>query len=142
MLCKLRIAFVCFAVITAAGCASGPLGVYRMDIQQGNVFTQEMVNQLRPGMTQSQVRFILGTPLINDTFSQERWDYFYSLRVPGDKPVARHLTLYFSDQKLARLSGDFAPKPDPNAVVPAPAPAAKPAPPETSPDVRPVPITD
>lgn len=137
MLSKLRIAFVCLAVTTAAACSSGPLGVYRVDIQQGNIFTQEMVNQLKPGMTPSQVRFVMGTPLITDTFSPNRWDYYYSLRIPGEKEVQRHLTLHFSDEKLARLSGDFAPKPDPN--MPAPAPAAKPA---VSPDVRPVPISD
>lgn len=137
MLSKLRIAFVCLAVITAAACSSGPLGVYRLDIQQGNIFTQEMVNQLKPGMTPSQVRFVMGTPLVTDTFTQNRWDYYYSLRIPGEKKVERHLTLYFSDEKLARLSGDFAPKPDPK--VPDPAPVAKPA---TSPDVRPVPISD
>ncbi len=136
MLPKLQIAFVCLAVIAAAGCSSGPLAIYRMDIQQGNVFTQEMVNQLKPGMTPSQVRFVLGTPLITDTFSQERWDYYYSLRIPGEDTVQHHMTVYFSDQKLARLSGDFAPKLDPNAVAPAPSPVT------ASPDVRPVPISD
>ena len=56
-----------------AGC-SFP-GVYKVDIQQGNVVTQDMIDQLRPGMTRKQVRFIMGNPLITDTFHANRWDY-------------------------------------------------------------------
>ncbi|HCL77559.1 MAG TPA: outer membrane protein assembly factor BamE, partial [Pseudomonas sp.] len=64
-----------------AGC-SFP-GVYKVDIQQGNVVTQDMIDQLRPGMTRSQVRFIMGSPLITDTFHASRWDYLYSIQPGG-----------------------------------------------------------
>jgi len=56
------------------------LKVHKLDIQQGNVVTQEMVDKLRPGMTRAQVRYVLGTPLVTDSFHQDRWDYFYSYK--------------------------------------------------------------
>ena len=64
-----------------AGC-SFP-GVYKIDIQQGNVVTQDMIDQLKPGMTRRQVRFIMGNPLITDTFHANRWDYLYSIQPGG-----------------------------------------------------------
>ena len=70
-------------LLALAGC-SFP-GVYKIDIQQGNVVTQDMIDQLRPGMTRRQVRFIMGNPLIQDTFNTNRWDYLYSLQPGGGK---------------------------------------------------------
>jgi outer membrane protein assembly factor BamE len=91
--------------IAMAGCITP----YRMDVQQGNVVTQEMVNQLRPGMTKSQVRFVLGTPLVTDPFHPDRWDYFYSmLRGRGENPERRHLTVIFRNDRLVRIEGDIA----------------------------------
>ena len=52
-------------------------GVYKIDVEQGNIVDQEMADQLKPGMSRRQVRFILGTPLVEDTFNQDRWDYLY-----------------------------------------------------------------
>ena len=68
------------AVALAAGACSsswipGTLRPYRPDVQQGNVVTKDMVDQLRPGMTRDQVRFLLGTPMLTDVFHQDRWDY-------------------------------------------------------------------
>ena len=96
-----------------AGCSEFP-GVYKIDIPQGNVVTQEMVDQLRPGMTPAQVRYILGTPLVNDSFSPGRWDYIYSIKEGNDARYQERISLYFEDDKLTRLSGDFRPgtKPD------------------------------
>ena len=85
-------------------------GVYKIDIQQGNVVTQDMVDQLRPGMTQSQVQYIMGTPLIVDTFHPNRWDYLYSLKPGGAKREQERITLLFDgNNQLAALSGDFRP---------------------------------
>lgn len=70
----------CAAILGAwlvAGC--GGFSEYRIDIQQGNVVSQEAVAQLRPGMTRDQVRFLLGTPLLQDVFHADRWDYVYRL---------------------------------------------------------------
>ncbi len=91
-----------------AGCSEFP-GVYKIDIPQGNVVTQEMVDQLRPGMTPSQVRYILGTPLVNDSFSENRWDYIYSIKEGDGQRYQERISLFFEDDKLVRLSGDFRP---------------------------------
>lgn len=84
-------------------------GVYRIDIAQGNIVTQEMIDQLKPGMTKRQVRFIMGTPLIIDTFEPERWDYFHSMSRRGKQESQEHVTLFFENDKLVRFGGDFAP---------------------------------
>ncbi|WP_417775469.1 outer membrane protein assembly factor BamE [Stutzerimonas xanthomarina] len=91
-----------------AGC-SFP-GVYKVDIQQGNVVTQDMIDQLRPGMTRSQVRFIMGNPLITDTFHADRWDYLYSIQPGGSQRQQERVSLVFNaDDQLAGLAGDFKP---------------------------------
>lgn len=84
--------------------------VYKMDIQQGNVVTQEMVDQLRPGMTPRQVRFIMGSPLITDTFHPDRWDYLYSFQAAGSRRQQERISLIFGkDSQLVGLGGDFMP---------------------------------
>lgn len=87
-------------MITASmlGCTKdGRLKIYRIDIPQGNIVTDDMVSKLRLGMTYSQVRFILGTPLLIDTFHQTRWDYVYSYQ-PGSPARPPHL--YPEDKRL------------------------------------------
>ncbi|RME33385.1 MAG: outer membrane protein assembly factor BamE, partial [Gammaproteobacteria bacterium] len=84
--------------------------VYRIDVQQGNVVTQEMLAQLRPGMDKRKVRYIMGTPLVIDTFHQDRWDYIYSYR--GGRSWTREqrrVSLYFEDDRLVRVEGDVRP---------------------------------
>jgi outer membrane protein assembly factor BamE len=91
-----------------AACSS--FNPYKIDVQQGNVLTQEMVAQLKPGQTREQVRFILGTPLLADLFHQERWDYVYSYRKGRSGEVeTRQFSVYFDkDNRLERVSGDVA----------------------------------
>lgn len=79
---------------------------YRIDIRQGNYITQEMVAQLKPGMTRDQVRFILGTPLVADIFHAERWDYIYSFKPGRGEMQLRRFAVFFEDNKLARVAGD------------------------------------
>jgi outer membrane protein assembly factor BamE len=79
---------------------------YRMDIRQGNMVTQEMVAQLKPGMTKEQVRFALGTPLVADVFHADRWDYVYRFKPGRGETQQRRITVVFEDGKLARVSGD------------------------------------
>ncbi|MBS4096267.1 MAG: outer membrane protein assembly factor BamE [Sulfuricella sp.] len=86
-----------------AGCSVSP---YKLDIQQGNVVTQEMVAKLKPGMTKSQVRFIMGTPLITDAFHADRWDYVYRYQKAGTLTEERQVALYFEGENLKRVSGD------------------------------------
>ena len=98
---------LCTSALGLAGC-SFP-GVYKIDVQQGNVVTQEMVNQLRPGMTTRQVRFIMGTPLVQDTFHPERWDYLYSMQAGHQEREQERVVLTFENDLLVGLGGDFVP---------------------------------
>lgn len=86
--------------------ACGWLAPYRMDIQQGNFVSQEMVLQLRRGMTRDQVKFLLGTPLVTDIFHANRWDYVYFLDRPGEERRQRRVVVFFEDDKLVRVEGD------------------------------------
>ena len=86
-----------------------PLTPYRIDIQQGNAITQEMVAKLKPGMTRAQVRFALGTPLIVDTFRTDRWDYVYYYEKPSAPREYRHVVVVFKGDRLERLEGDVVP---------------------------------
>ncbi|MFJ4118986.1 outer membrane protein assembly factor BamE, partial [Pseudomonas psychrophila] len=95
-------------LLALAGC-SFP-GVYKIDIQQGNVVTQDMINQLRPGMTRRQVRFIMGNALLTDTFHPDRWDYLYSLQPGGGERQQERVSVFFNqNDQLVSLSGDFKP---------------------------------
>jgi len=90
-----------------AGCQGVSLpGVYRIDIQQGNVITQEQLAALERGMEKRKVRFLLGTPLVADPFNQDRWDYYYSLERRGEERVKRLVSVYFEDERLVRVGGD------------------------------------
>ena len=97
----------CFCL---AACSVVPnyFNAYKIDVQQGNVLSQDMVSQLKPGQTRDQVRFILGTPLITDIFHQQRWDYVY--RYHNGKTGAveqRKLAVYFDKSNLLeRVAGD------------------------------------
>ncbi|MDI3323089.1 outer membrane protein assembly factor BamE [Pontibacterium granulatum] len=83
--------------------------MYKIDVQQGNVVTQEMVDQLRPGMTRSQVRYVLGTPLLTDTFHANRWDYVYTLQEGKGDYGRQTLMVIFEDDKLVAVRGDYRP---------------------------------
>lgn len=97
---------------------------YRIDVRQGNMVTQEMVAQLKPGLTKDQVRFILGTSLLTDIFHADRWDYVYRLQ-PGEGEVQqRHLVVFFDEGKLVRVGGDVVGE---NSAAAAAAAQAKPA---------------
>lgn len=96
-------------VLLLAGCSSTPmlpLKPYRIDVQQGNYVTQEMLAKLKPGMTRSQVRFALGTPLIVDPFRNDRWDYFYMMHKAGELTEQRVVTAIFRGDELLRIEGD------------------------------------
>ena len=83
------------------------LSVYRMEIQQGNYVTQEMVSKLQAGMTRDQVRFVLGTPLLVDIFHDNRWDYVYRRQRSGSREVEeRRLSVFFDNDRLVRIEGD------------------------------------
>jgi outer membrane protein assembly factor BamE len=93
-----------------SGCKNVPilpgLTTHRIDIQQGNVVTQEMIDKLKPGMTRQQVRFVMGTPPIVDPFHKDRWDYVYYLNKAGTIVEHRRLILLFDGEVLRRVEGD------------------------------------
>lgn len=94
------------AIASLAGCMSW-FAPYRMEIQQGNYISQEVVSQLRPGMTRDQVRFLLGSPLVTDPFRPDRWDYIYTRAKQNSREVeARRLAVFFKDDVVERVSGD------------------------------------
>jgi len=98
--------------VTLTGCSTileNLPGVYTIDIEQGNIVNQEMVDQLRPKMTKRQVLYIMGSPMLVDSFHKNRWDYIYSKQPGGEPRVQKRLTLLFKDDLLAGLQGDFRP---------------------------------
>ncbi len=113
----LRVLAAFLGAISLAGCESVRSWVptfiqpYRPDVQQGNVVTKEMVDQLRDGMSRDQVRFLLGTPLLTDVFHTDRWDYVYYLqRGKGDEKQLRHLVVRFTNDRLASYQSDPMPE--------------------------------
>ncbi len=127
---------ILFFLPLLAACSGTPaitnvLTPYRVDVRQGNMVTQEMMSQLKPGLSREQVRFILGTPLVADMFHANRWDYVYRFQPGHGEIQQRVLTVFFQDNKLLRVAGDVvaddpgkaeAPKPA-NQVIDIPAPA-------------------
>lgn len=97
--------------VIVLGCMLLSACVYRLNIQQGNLADAEAVGQVEVGMTPSQVKFLLGTPLVDDPFNEARWDYIYYARTGRDRPQVRHfLTVYFEDGVVSRIeSQDEAP---------------------------------
>jgi len=104
-----RVAFAALSLALVAGCGVPRIpGItpYKPEIQQGNYLSQEIVAQVKPGMTREQVRFLLGTPLLTDIFHADRWDYVYWRETSAGKREQRRIALFFSDNKLARMEGD------------------------------------
>ena len=94
-------------VVLAGGCVKVPTPeVYKLDIQQGNVVTEEMLARLEPNMEKRKVRFLLGTPLVIDTFNEDRWDYVYSFQAGGGDRIQQHIVLIFEGDRLKRIEGD------------------------------------
>jgi outer membrane protein assembly factor BamE len=92
------------SLAAASGC------VYRMNIQQGNFLEARTVNQLQQGMTRSQVRYLLGTPMVPDAFDKERWDYLYYFKKGRlSKPEERHLIVYFHEDKVEKFERNNVP---------------------------------
>lgn len=130
---KSLVLWLCVTSLTLTGCntlqelgdavpdalGETPL-LYQPTIQQGNVVTQEMVDKLKPGMNRRQVAYVLGTPLLVDAFHQDRWDYVYTKEVGGGTDNKTHITLFFEDDILVRIDGDFRPEPKEDPLADAP----------------------
>ena len=107
---KMRI-FLLFLSLLVTACSSSLPSIkpYKMPIQQGNLVTSKMMMQLKPGMTKTQVRFVMGTPLINDSFHKDQWDYFYQMEKDGAIIEKRRVILMFEKDLLAKVKGDVIP---------------------------------
>ena len=104
-----RILLVTLCVFSLSSCKWFP-SVHKLNIQQGHIITADMVEQLKLGMNKRQVRFVLGNTLLPDTFNDNRWDYYYSLKRGSDGSVTKHLfTAYFENDKLVKTEGDYLP---------------------------------
>lgn len=141
-----------FAALLAGCGVPRALGIapYRIEVQQGNFVSQDMVEQLKEGMSKDQVRQIMGTPLLVDIFHSERWDYIYTRETSDGKKEKRGLAVYFQDSKMIRVVGEAAPargaKPVPEltaapattvaSAAPPAAAAEKPQPPATEAQAR------
>ena len=109
---------VVFAAASSAGCSTvdtylptlRSFGIYKLDINQGNYLSQDMVDKLKVGQTKTQVRQVLGTPLLVSPFRESRWDYVYEFTKQGRVVEHRTFTAYFLDDKLARWEGDEMPQ--------------------------------
>ena len=84
-------------------------GVYTLEIQQGNIIDQAMVDQLRPGMNKRQVLYIMGSPMLDDVFHKNRWDYLYSDQSDGEDRVQKQISLFFENDQIVGIQGDFRP---------------------------------
>lgn len=110
---KISVPLLLLTLLLAGACARNVDGswkaplVYRIDVQQGNVVDQEMLDKLKPGMDKNQVKFVMGTPLIKDPFHSNRWDYIYIMEPGSGERKQRLITLYFRDDKLAYVEGDI-----------------------------------
>jgi len=99
------------ALLAATGCSRLQFPwVYRIYVQQGNFIEKDMIDQLEVGMTPEQVRYVMGNPLISDTFHPDRWDYYFTLKRGEEQFKEYHFKVYFENNTLARWDGDFDPK--------------------------------
>ena len=107
---KMRIFLIVLSLLLTACSSSLPsIKPYKMPIQQGNLVTSKMLMQLKPGMTKTQVRFVMGTPLITDSFHKDQWDYFYQMQKDGAIIEQRRVILTFEKDLLAKVKGDMVP---------------------------------
>jgi len=92
--------------------------VYKIDINQGNIIEQDMINQLRPNMSKRQVIYILGSPLLVDAFNKNRWDYIQSEQIGSGDRAQQRIALFFENDHLVHLEGDLAPENNPAPAPP------------------------
>lgn len=109
---KLFFPFLALSCLTLTACSTvleNLPGVYTLEIQQGNMVDQDMIDQLRPKMSKKQVLYIMGSPMLVDVFHQKRWDYLYSKQVDGEAREQKRISLYFDGDTLTGIQGDFRP---------------------------------
>ena len=106
MLLRLIAVIALFALLPLGGCGV----LYKLDVQQGNLFNKDQVETLKPGMSKRQVLLVMGSPSIISPFNQNRWDYVSSIKRGRGKMDSKDLVLYFENESLARIEGDYFPE--------------------------------
>ena len=104
------VAVLCLAALSGCGL------LYKLDVQQGNLFDKDQVDTLKPGMTKRQVLLVMGSPSIISPFDQDRWDYVSTIKRGRGKMESKDLTLFFENESLARIEGDYFPE-DPEVLI-------------------------
>ena len=103
----MRLRWLAFlALVPLTGCGL----VYKVDTQQGNLFDKSTVDALKPGMSKRQVVLVMGSPSVISPFDQDRWDYVSTIRRGRNKMASKDLTLYFKDDALVKIDGDYFPE--------------------------------
>ena len=106
-------ALLAVAALLASGCtrlSEIPVpGLYRLDIRQGNALDDAALAKLEVGMSRSRVLHLLGSPAVDDVFHPDQWEYLYSFAPGGEETEWRRITLYFEENRLARIEGDLPP---------------------------------
>ncbi len=111
---SLLIAPICLSTVACSYIAERLPGVYRLEIQQGNIIEQAMVDQLRPGMNKRQVLFVMGSPMLSDFFHKDRWEYIYYRRGEDGDEQEKRLILFFNEnEEIIGMQGDFKPSAKP-----------------------------
>jgi outer membrane protein assembly factor BamE len=98
-----RTAAAALCVMAVTACSP----IYKLDIQQGNLFNKSLVDSLKPGMSKRQVTLVMGSPSIVSSFNQNRWDYVSTLRKGNGRMATKDLTLYFENDALVKIEGDY-----------------------------------
>lgn len=100
----IKLMLICSLALAISGCSGWRFpGVFRIDIAQGNIITQDMVDKLQVGMTPRQVEYVLGSPMVRDPFFPNRWDYLYYYETGSGKQADNRITLYFENDRLSRV---------------------------------------
>jgi outer membrane protein assembly factor BamE len=111
--------------------------IYKIDVQQGNLVTQDVVVKLKKGMTKSEVRQLMGTPLLTDPFHGNRWDYYFSTEKGGRVTERTRFSVFFDNDKLVSITGDVKPAAPAAPGAPATPAPATPPPATTAPSTPP-----
>ena len=102
--------FSSFLLVCAiVGCSISMPRVHKVAVQQGSILNQSMVDKLKPGMTRTQVAYVMGRPVIINTFDPDRWDYVFTIEVPGQFNETTRMSLFFENDVLTHFTGDMAP---------------------------------
>jgi outer membrane protein assembly factor BamE len=103
----MRLILIAIACLTLTGC--GLFTPYKIQVQQGHIITNTMLKKVKPGMTRAQIKYVLGTPDLKDTFDHDTWYYVYTNEENREPMAKKELILHFKKDALASISGDYAP---------------------------------